>query len=146
MKTIGRIDKIDLPDLGLSDIEAKVDTGAYGCSLHCHHIETIMENGIHTLTFKVLDPSHDLYENRVFKVTGFSEKVVKSSTGQAENRYTIKTTLVIFGKKRKVEFSLTDRKEMKYPILIGRKFLTKRFLVDVQQKDLSYKEKQQRQS
>ncbi|MEL7145089.1 MAG: RimK/LysX family protein [Bacteroidota bacterium] len=141
MKTIGRLDKIDLPDLGLTEIDAKVDTGAYGCSLHCHHIETIVENGVPHLTFKVLDPSHDLYENRIFKVASFNEKVVKSSTGQAEHRYTIKTHLVIFNKKWKVEFSLTDRKEMKYPILLGRKFLSGKFLVDVQQKNLSHKEK-----
>ncbi|MEO0331738.1 MAG: RimK/LysX family protein, partial [Bacteroidota bacterium] len=79
------------------------------------------------------------YDDKPLLVKNFSDKVVKSSTGQAEHRYAITTEVVIFNKKRTVEFSLTDRQEMKYPVLLGRKFLAKRFLVDVRKVDLSYK-------
>lgn len=138
MIIIGRKDKIDLPELGFSNIDAKVDTGAYGCALHCHHVEVIQQDGQPVLSFKVLDPSHPEYDDKVLLVKNFSDKIVKNSGGQAEHRYTIKTKVVIFNKKRTVEFSLTDRQEMKYPVLLGRKFLRKRFLVDVQHTDLSF--------
>ncbi len=139
MIVIGRKDRIDLPELGLFDIEAKVDTGAYGNALHCHHIEVVQREGKDMLSFEVLDPTHPEYEGKVFVVEDFSDKLVKNSSGQSEHRYTIKSTVIIFNKKRKAEFSLADRKDMKYPVLLGRKFLAKRFLVDVEQKDVSFK-------
>lgn len=139
MITIGRKDKIDLPELGFFDIDAKVDTGAYGCALHCHHVEIIERSGEQLLSFKMLDPSHPEYDDKPLLVKNFSDKVVKSSSGQAEHRYTITTEVIIFNKKRSVGFSLTNRQEMKYPVLLGRKFLAKRFLVDVRKVNISYK-------
>ncbi|GAF03302.1 ATP-dependent zinc protease family protein [Saccharicrinis fermentans] len=141
MNTIGRKDKVNLPDLALKNIDAKIDTGAYGCTLHCHSIELISRDGKDILAFKVLDPTHSLYEDKVFYFEEFSDKLVKNSGGQTEHRYTINTPMIIFGKRRNIDFSLTNRKKMKYPILLGREFLTGRFIVDVTLKDLSYKDK-----
>lgn len=58
-----------------------------------------------------------------------------------EERYVITTGVLIFNKLIKTEFSLTDRSAMKYPILLGRKFLVKRFIVDVSLVNLSLKNK-----
>jgi len=138
MQIIGRKDRIDFPEFGLANIKAKIDTGAFGCALHCHHIEIVSIDNKRVLKFKVLDPEHTEYEDQVFSSEQFSDKLVKNSGGKAEHRYTIKTLISIFGQNIMVEFSLTNRKSMKYPVLIGRKFLSKKFLVDVQQKDLSY--------
>lgn len=144
MIVIGRKDKVDLPKFGLSDIEAKIDTGAYGCALHCHQIQIQIEGGKKVLAFQVLDPSHPEAHDKVFYTDQFSEKEVKNSGGIAQHRYVITTKLQIFGNEYEVEFSLTDRSSMKCPILLGRKFLSKRFLVDVQQKDLSFKSKKRK--
>lgn len=141
MTIIGRKDKIDLPEFGLFDIDAKIDTGAYGCALHCHRTEVHVEDGVDTLSFMLLDPDHPEYEHKVFKTTHFSDKVVKSSSGLAEHRYTVYTTIRLFGEDMEVECSLTDRREMKHPILLGRKLLTKKYLVDVSLKNLSFKQK-----
>ncbi len=141
MIVIGRKDKIDLPEFDLFDIEAKVDTGAYGCALHCHEVMIKQENGVEILTFQLLDPSHPEYEHKTYTTRDFSDKIVKNSGGISEHRYTIKTHLIIFGKKRSVEFSLTNREKMKYPVLLGRKFLKKKYLVDVSHKDLSFNNK-----
>jgi hypothetical protein len=140
-RAIGRKDKIDLPELGIYDIEAKIDTGAYGCALHCHHIKIITLDGEDVLSFQVLDPSHPEYKKKVFHFKHFDTKKVKSSSGVLELRYTIKTDLIIFNKKYRVVFSLTNRKRMKNPILLGRQFLAKRYIVDVVKKDLSFNEK-----
>ncbi|MEM9856038.1 MAG: RimK/LysX family protein [Bacteroidota bacterium] len=142
-KVIGRRDKIDLPELGLLNIDAKIDTGAYGSALHCHHIEVVKIKDQHVLTFKLLDPSHPEYNDKVFTFESYGDRIVKSSSGQSEHRYTIKTQIKVFKKKYTVEFSLTDRGGMKYPILLGRKFLNKRYIVDVHFKDISYEMKQQ---
>ncbi len=138
MITIGRLDRIDLPGLNLTNLEAKVDTGAYGSALHCHHIALTEENGKQVLTFDVLDPSHPEYEKQIFRFEEFGDKVVKNTGGEPEHRYTIKTEVIIFNRTHLVEFSLTNRAQMKVPVLLGRKFLRKRFLVDVDLKDLSY--------
>ncbi len=61
----------------------------------------------------------------------FKVKNVKSSNGKIEERIFVKTTIEMSGRSYEAELSLTDRKDMKYPMLIGRKYLQGRFLVDV---------------
>ncbi len=141
MDIIGRLDKIDIPELNLMDIDAKIDTGAYGSALHCHHIEVVNKDGKEVLAFEVLDPTHPEYEGRLFYAEKFVEKTVKNSGGIAEDRFAITTDIIIFNQTIEVEFSLTDRQNMNYPVLLGRKFLSKRFIVDVNRKNLSYKQK-----
>ncbi len=141
LKIIGRRDKIDLPKLDLFEIEAKIDSGAYGCALHCHEMEVISKNERKILRYKLLDPKHPIYNNKLQQTSEFGIKKVKSSNGQFEERYTIKTDIVIFKKSYKLEFSLTNRNEMKYPILLGRQFLKNRFIIDVGLKDLSFRDK-----
>ncbi|MGB3468017.1 MAG: peptidase, partial [Cyclobacteriaceae bacterium] len=81
MIIIGRTDKIDLPNLDLFDIECKIDTGAYGNALHCHHIKVTESEGDRILSFRVLDPSHQEYADKTYYCREFSHKVVKSSSG-----------------------------------------------------------------
>ncbi len=144
MIVIGRKDKISLPEFDLIDIEAKIDTGAYGCALHCHHVEVHKDNGMDVLSFQLLDPDHPEYEDKTYTTEHFSDTVVKNSGGVAEHRYTIETEVVIFGEKRITQFSLTDRQNMKHPVLLGRTFLREEYLVDVRKKNLSYKQKTNR--
>lgn len=146
MKTIGRKEFVDFPELNLQNIEAKIDTGAYGIAMHSHHIETRETKDGEVLHFKLLDPDHPEYEEHLFEVKDFRVKSVKSSAGIAEKRYTFKTFIRVFGKKYKAEVSLTNRKEMKIPVLIGRKFLRKKFVVDVSKKYLSLNQNAKKQS
>jgi len=141
MVVIGRKDKVDLPELGLFNIEAKIDSGAYRSALHCHQIKIIQKEGKNWLSFKVLDPSHPEYSDKVFFFKDYGETLVKNSGGKQEHRYTFKTKLVIFNKPKTVEFSLTDRKKMKYPVLLGRRFLSNKYLVDVKKADISFQQK-----
>lgn len=136
---IGRKDKINLPEFNIYNLDAKIDTGAYGNALHSHKIEIKVANGTETLHFRLLDPTHPEYEAKDFKTSSFRIKTVKSSTGHEEERYVIKTDLLLFDQKITTEFSLTDREKMKYPVLLGRKLLKGRFLVDVSKRNLSFK-------
>jgi hypothetical protein len=128
---IGRNEKVDLPNLSLIDLKAKIDTGAFTSVIHCHKIKLVISNRKKFLYFNLLDPGHPKYEKKLFKVTGFSEKKVKNSFGASEIRFAIKTPILIAGKLINTEFTLTDRSEMKYPILLGRKLLKENFVVDV---------------
>ena len=125
--TIGRREVIDFPELGLVGITAKIDTGAYTTALHCHDIRE--ENGV--LYFKLLDPTHPDYNQQEQKFTEYSQKEIKNSFGEIEKRYIIKTIVKIGRKRIKSVISLTDRGNMRYPVLIGRKLLKNRFIVDV---------------
>ena len=140
-KRLGRSDKLDLPELGLYDIDSKIDTGAYSCSIHCSNIEVIEKDREACLHFILLDPSHPAYNNKSFFFRDFKEKMVKNSFGQAEKRFVIRTPVKIYNKIYNSEFSLSNRGNLRFPILLGRKLLKKGFLVDVSKIDLSYKKK-----
>jgi len=135
------MDKADLPKLGLENIDIKIDTGAYNSSIHCHNIKEINNKGKAAIQFNLLDPEHIEYNEKKIISYNFELKKVKSSNGIEEERYAIKSNIILFGKKHKVLFTLTDRTDMRYPILIGRNLLRKKFLVDVSKKNLSYKQK-----
>lgn len=126
-RIIGRREVVDFPELGLYGIIAKIDTGAYTTALHCHDIRE--ENGV--LYFKLLDPTHPEYTMTEKKFTTYFQKEIKNSFGEVEKRYIIKTIIKIGRKRIKSVISLTDRGTMRYPVLIGRKLLKNKFIVDV---------------
>jgi hypothetical protein len=128
-KTIGRQDIIDLPDFDLSDVKAKIDTGAHTSSIHCTKVKVIDE---------VLHFTIPLGEKRKYEKENFETRKIRSSNGKAEHRYVIKTTITIFEKTYRINFSLSDRSKMKNPILLGTRFLKNKFVVDVSKKNLSY--------
>ncbi|MEO6882739.1 MAG: RimK/LysX family protein [Bacteroidia bacterium] len=130
-RVIGRTEKIDFPMLGLFDIIAKIDTGAYTTALHCHDIYLKNENGNDILYFKLLDPSHPESNKQELRFTEFSEKKIKNSFGDFEKRFVVKTVIKIAGKKINSIISLSDRGNMRYPVLIGRKLIRNKFIVDV---------------
>ena len=139
--TIGRTDIVDLPDFGFTNVPAKVDTGAYTSALHCSDIKVANEEGTLRLSFYIQDAEGNILQNNKFTTTEFQQKFIKSSIGEKELRYVVKARIVLFGKTFKTYFSLTNRTEMKFPVLIGRKLLKRRFVVDVSETNLSYKSK-----
>lgn len=140
MLILGRIDRVDLPELGLKNIHAKIDTGAYTCSLHCRNSEVVDGK----LEFVLLDEEHPEFTGMKFVCGNFEKREIKNSFGEVEERYVIVTTITIFEEVITAEFSLSNRGSLKFPILIGRKILRDRFLIDVKKKNLSFKEKRRK--
>jgi hypothetical protein len=134
--TIGRRDRVDLPDLGLTDIDAKIDTGAYSCVIHCLNMKIFQKEGHPWVRFTLYDDEEKKHEAPVLLY-----KTIKSSFGQVEHRCMIQSTLRIFGKDYVINLALSDRSTMKYPMLIGRRLLMDHFVVDVSKHNLSYKKK-----
>lgn len=129
-KKVGRIENISFPELKIEKIKAKVDTGAYGVALHVDSIK--LEDG--KLYFTVGDEE--------FSYNKFKTIIVKNSFGKVQKRFSIFTKLTIGDSIYKFYVSLTDRKKMKYPVLIGRRFLYKfNYLVDVTKKNINDRNK-----
>ncbi|MCC5939686.1 MAG: ATP-dependent zinc protease [Lunatimonas sp.] len=130
-RVIGRREKISLPEWGISGISGKVDTGAYTSSIHSVFSEMVEVDGNRRLRFTVLDPKNPKYTGKILETEHFSVKSVKNSFGQAENRYHVLTTIELFGEKFEAAFTLSDRSKMRNQVLLGRKLLRGRFVVDV---------------
>lgn len=138
MLILGRSDRVDLPGLGLTDIHAKIDTGAYTSSLHCSSAKLVDGK----LEFVLLDEEHPEFTGMKFTFDEYDQREIKNSFGQAELRFIIKTTVKIHGRTFKTQFSLSDRDNLKFPILLGRRVLKNRFLIDVAKKDVSFNSKE----
>ena len=133
---IGMTDLVDFPELDLSDVPAKVDTGAFTSSLHCKKVRLVRIGSDIKLSFwvvgKVGEPS------RRYMADEFSQRMIRNSFGVSEERYIIKTQVVLFGRSIRTEFSLANRERLRNPVLLGRQLLRDRFIVDVSQKNLSH--------
>ena len=138
---IGRKDIADFEKLNLFAIEVKIDSGAYTSSFHCHKIEKVIKDGVEKIKCNFLDPGHGQYHEKEFCFEKFEIRSVKSSNGMVEERFSIFTEITIFKNIYPIELTLTERPDMKHPVLLGRKFLSKRFLIDTSRKNLSYNQK-----
>ncbi len=130
MEVIGYIERVDLPGLELFALDAKIDTGADSCSMHCDDIEVEGENVIFTLH----DEVHPAYHGKRLTLPIYKVKNVKSSNGSIEERVFVKSMVKLGCKTYEAEISLTNRENMKYPMLIGRRFLSHHYLIDVSHK------------
>jgi hypothetical protein len=125
---IGNIDKLDFPLLNLQNVESRIDTGATNSSIHCTNIEKINDKFV-----KCNLLGKESFVKPISKI-----KEVKSSNGVSQNRYFIKTQIMILGKTYISELSLNDRSSMTYPFLLGRDILIQDFIVDVSKENLSF--------
>ena len=128
MVIIGRRTLVNLPELGGLNVSAKVDTGAFRTAVHCNWCEVVEEYGVPTLKVQI---AWDENSTRDLSFTKFQKRTIKNSFGQTEERYCIRTLIIIKKKKIRSEISFSDRSGMRYPVLLGRKTIGKKFLVDV---------------
>ena len=127
---IGRRDRADFPEIGLLDVDVKTDTGAYTSSIHVTKCEVAQKNGKEVLEVIFLDKDQPSFTGSPVYFEDFRQKKVKSSTGHEQIRFFVKLKIRIMEKNIRTDFSLTRRNGMKYPILLGRKLLNRRFIVD----------------
>jgi hypothetical protein len=127
---IGWREWIELPGLGIRQLKAKIDTGARSSSLHAVDVKTFERDGKKFVRFKV----HPLQRSSKKTVTCEAEileyRSVRSSTGQAQRRPVIMTTIDALGEKWEIELTLANRDEMGFRMLLGREAVRGKFLVD----------------
>ncbi len=113
---------------GRDNIPAKIDTGADSSSIWVSHLR-VDKDGV--LKFRLFGEDSPFYNGKVVKRKEFKVAVVRSATGEEQVRYRTYFTLKIAGKKIKVLFNLSDRSNNNFPVLIGRRSISGKFLVDV---------------
>ncbi len=132
---IGWREWVRLPDLGVRKVKAKIDTGARSSSLHAFDVETFERGDKTFVRFKV----HPLQRNSKRTIECETEVLefrrVKSSTGHAQKRPVILTTIEVLGDRWEIEVTLANRDAMGFRMLLGREAIRGRFLVDA---DKSY--------
>lgn len=126
---IGRAEKMDLLDLGISHLPVKTDTGADTSSIWASKVEKSGRD-LHVV---FLGPESAFFtgEVHVFPHSQYTMTRIANSFGHKEVRYKVKLKVKLKGKLINASFSLADRSTKLYPALIGRSLLNKKFLVDV---------------
>jgi len=123
---VGRREMVELPEMRLT-LCAKVDTGARTSALHAEDIESYEEDGHLWVSFTTRSGGPNTPPH-VFRMHLHDRRKVRSSNGQEEWRYIIRTSLSLSDLEFPVELSLTDRRNMRHPMLLGRRAL-RRLLV-----------------
>ena len=135
---IGRFEKVDVVGK-LESIPTKVDTGSYRSAIHAGNIGIIKKNKNDYLRFTIL--GHPSFKSKsTLQTQLFREVVVTSTSGHKVTRFEVKLKIRLGYKTFQTSFTLADRAHTTFPVLLGRKCIRNRFLVDVGQSGLSRKE------
>lgn len=129
-KTIGWREWVSMPDLGVPEIKAKVDTGADNSSLHAFNIERFEADGVDLVRFEIHPRQRKRRPSIECVAEVARERKVKNPGGRTETRPVIRTTLVVAGEKIEALVNLTTRDEMTFRMLLGRRTLREHFIVD----------------
>lgn len=121
---------VALPELGLSRIKAKVDTGARTSALHAFALERLTQAGRPRVRFLVHPYQDDDSMQVECLADVIDDRIVTDSGGHRESRPVIATLVMIGAQAHRVEVTLTDRDTMKFRMLLGRTAMHGRYLVD----------------
>lgn len=132
--TVGWQEWLAFPGLGLPAVRAKIDTGARTSALHAHDITHVEREGEVFVRFLV----NPLFRGRKLAVPCeapvVDEREVTSSSGHTELRIVVEAMLRLGitsdAPEWPVELTLTDRRGMRFPMLLGREAMSGRVLVD----------------
>lgn len=130
---IGWREWVALPELGLSRVKAKIDTGARTSALHAFSLNTLEEPRNHhqKVCFKVRSLTRQGTRRIIHCETDLIDiREITDSGGHKERRYVIRTPIIVGKHCWPIEITLTSRDNMRFKMLLGRTALNNRFIVD----------------
>ncbi len=130
LSIIGWREQVALPELGILEVKAKIDTGARSSALHALDIETFQRDGKMMVRFKVHPYQRDSDRTVIAEAELLDQRKVRNSGGQVQLRPVIRTPVEVGGKTFPIELTLTNRDVMGFRMLLGREAVRQRFLVD----------------
>ena len=128
--TFGWREWVRIPDIGIRQIKAKVDTGARTSALHAFEIRPYSENGRDRVEFRMHPLQKDVETVATCNADILDTRIVTDSGGHKEERFVIETTLSIGNQSWPIEVTLTSRDDMLFRMLLGRTAIRNRALVD----------------
>lgn len=126
--TVGRNESVDLLRYARRKVPAKIDTGADSSSIWVSNVR-VDKGGV--LKFSLFGEGSPFYNGKTIKREKYKVAMVRSASGHEQIRYRTKLTLRLGDKKIRASFNLSDRSRNKFPVLIGRRTLSGKFIVDV---------------
>ena len=129
-KTIGWREWVQLPELGIHELKAKIDTGADNSSLHAFNMHRFEKDGVPYIRFDIHPRQRKRKPSLTCEAELVMERKVKNPGGRTELRPVIMTTLIVAGREIDALVNLTTRDEMTFRLLLGRRTIRNHFLVD----------------
>ncbi|WP_255447663.1 RimK/LysX family protein [Schumannella sp. 10F1B-5-1] len=121
---------VQLPDVGVPWIKAKLDTGARTSAIHAYDIEPFERDGAEWVRFTIRPWQRTTDGQVAVECPVADHRAVRSSSGHVQHRYVVEMTLVLVGRTVTIEVTLSNRDRMGFRMLIGREALRQGFLVD----------------
>ncbi|GGI72059.1 ATP-dependent zinc protease family protein [Shewanella gelidii] len=127
---IGNLETCHLPDLGISDLHVRIDTGAQTSALHVDNLKQVKVNGKPYVEFDLHPDVYNLAEIVHCRAPLHDSRRIKSSNGEVEQRCVIKTNIQLGEQLWPIEITLSNRQDMTYLMLLGRQAMGERVYVD----------------
>lgn len=127
---IGWREWLSLPELGIGQIKAKIDTGARSSALHAFHLEAFQRDSREMVRFQVHPNQRDSHYTITAEAQLVEWRHIRNSGGQGELRPVIQTAIELGGRRWNIELTLTNRDLMGFRMLVGRQALRRQFLVN----------------
>lgn len=129
-RVIGWREWVQLPELGVLEMKAKVDTGADNSSLHAFNLERFSKDGVDYVRFEIHPKRRTRKPAIRCEAPVATEKKVKNPGGRTELRPVIRTQVIVAGVEVEALVNLTSRDDMGFRMLLGRRTIRKTFMVD----------------
>lgn len=133
-ETLGFVEWVVMNDTGLK-LKARLDTGAKTSSLHAVNVEEFEQDGEQWVKFQIPLADHKVqsakegsnldHDEIILELEQPVERTVliKRKGAESQRRYVVMMDFCIAGTTHETQFSLTDRGNFSYPVLLGRRFM-----------------------
>ena len=131
-ETLGFVEWVVMNDTGLR-LKARLDTGAKTSSLHAVNVEEFKKDDQKWVKFQIPLADHKDqpaegnidHEEIILELERPVERTVliKRKGAPSQRRYVVVMDFCISGTSHETQFSLTDRGNFSYPVLLGRRFM-----------------------